>query len=222
MKFNVLMLTAILALGFSACNSTSIYKKIIQAEVEGAGLSPLSSSRFDASYVLSSLHFSQFKKLIVEDLDLSNVAIIKPRSYLNHEEEWELNDKDKQYYQAKYKEAVTEQLFDSNRFSLATEAANDTLTIKAKITEIAPLASKDDAKGRPGVMDVYSKGFGRMTIVFEVFDSSTHKLVAAIADEQDLGDWWEKNNRAQNNQQIRVGFDNWLRYLKKEMDAYPQ
>jgi hypothetical protein len=112
---------------------------------------------------------------------------------------------------------VQKYLFDDMRFSSASAPAADALLLKTKIVEIAPLASKDDFKGRPNLMDVYSEGFGRMTIVFELYDSNTNKLVALASDEHDLGQIWEKNTRVQNNIQVKLAFDFWLRNLKKEL-----
>ena len=58
-----------------------------------------------------------------------------------------------------------------------------------------------------------------MTVVFEIYDSISNKLVASATDEHDLGSMWEENNRAQNNLQIRLAFDFWLNNLGKELTA---
>lgn len=68
-------------------------------------------------------------------------------------------------------------------------------------------------------MDVYSEGFGRMTIGFELYDSVSNKLIAVSSDDHELGTIWEKNNRVQNNIQIKLAFDYWMRNLKRELEA---
>ena len=115
-------------------------------------------------------------------------------------------------------DAAKKSLIDSGLYTLASEAGEKTFLLKAKIIQIAPLGPKDDIKGRPDLMTVYSEGFGTMTIAFEVYDSLTNKLVLTATDEHDLGKIWEKNNRAQNNVQIRLAFDYWLNNLKIELE----
>jgi hypothetical protein len=98
------------------------------------------------------------------------------------------------------------------------QAGADVLTVSAKVVEIAPLGSKDDLKGRPTNMEVYSEGMGTMTLEITLYDSVSGKPQAIITDQRDLGRLWEENNRASNNVQVRVAFDHWLRTLRKELD----
>jgi len=58
-----------------------------------------------------------------------------------------------------------------------------------------------------------------MTIVFELYDSVSNKLIFLSSDEHDLGNTWEKNDRLQNNVQVRLAFDYWLRSLSQELNA---
>jgi hypothetical protein len=215
MKLQIVI--AVFALGLSGCHIVKPHEKIVQGQAQQAGLVAIHKPQFDVSFTLPQTNFSQYTKIIVSDLDLSSVKIIKPNTSRAFEEPWELNKDDNQYYQKKYSESAKNFLFEGGKFSAATASASDTLLLKTKITEIAPLASKDDFKGRPNLMDVYSEGFGRMTIVFELYDSTSNKLVAISSDEHDLGNIWEKNNRVQNNIQIKLAFDYWLRNLNEEL-----
>lgn len=208
-----------IVVGLTACNFTKPHEKVAQEEAQQAGLSAVAKSHFDATFISPAVNFAQYKKLKVDDLDLTHVKIIKPDTQNLSQEPWELNDEDKHYYQAKYSDAVKKSLIDSGLYSISSEIGADTLVLKAKITQIAPHASKDDFKGRPNLMKVYSEGFGRMTVVFEIYDSISNKLVASATDEHDLGSMWEENNRAQNNLQIRLAFDFWLNNLGKELTA---
>jgi len=211
------LLIVLLVISLVACSALKPHEKESEQQAQQAGLVVLAKSHLDATYVLPHAQWGHYKKIILDDLDLSSVNIINPNSYSIHRTPWELNDRDRAYYQEKYVSAANEQLF-AKGYTAATTAGADTLLLKARITEIAPLAPKDDLKGRPTIMDVYSEGFGRMTIVFEVYDSVSNKLLLITSDEHDLGRFWEKNTRAQNNMQIRSAFDFWLRYLKKDLD----
>ncbi|GGY66322.1 hypothetical protein GCM10011613_07810 [Cellvibrio zantedeschiae] len=213
------ILLAILVVSLSACGYLKSHEKATQSEALQAGLVAVPKPHFDASYAAPNTSFGKYKKIILSDLDLSKTKIFKPSSTRSFDEPWELNDEDKKYYQKKYESSAQRYLFDDGAYSVATQPAADTLLLKAKIVDISPLASKDDSKGRPNLMDVYSEGFGRMTIAFELYDSVSNKLVVTTSDEHDLGTIWEKNNRVQNNFQIKLAFDFWMRSLKEELES---
>ncbi|MCE3254301.1 MAG: hypothetical protein K0Q67_3321, partial [Cellvibrio sp.] len=103
-------------------------------------------------------------------------------------------------------------------YATAMQAGPDVLTVAAKVVEIAPLGSKDDMKGRPTNMEVFSEGMGTMTLEISLYDSVSGKPQAIITDQRDLGRLWEENNRASNSVHVRVAFDHWLRTLRKELD----
>lgn len=211
------ILIAALAVSLSACGILKPHEKATLSQAQQAGLVAVHKPHFDVSYVSPDANLGQYKKIILSDLDLSATKILKPNTSRPFEEPWELNNDDKKYYQAKYEDSAKKFLFDDGVYAVSTTPAADTLVLKTKITEIAPLASKDDFKGRPNLMDVYSEGFGRMTIAFELYDSVSNKLIVVTSDEHDLGNIWEKNNRVQNNFKIKLAFDFWLRNLKKEL-----
>lgn len=217
MKRLCLVVAVILAV--AGCTGLQQYEKIVQQQAQQEGLVATAKSRFDAAFVLPSAAFAGYKKIIINNLDLSQVAIIEPSSQGSFARPWTLTDEDKRYYQARFAESAKESLLDSGLFASATAGAADTLLLTAKITEIAPRASKDDAKSRPTLVDVYSEGFGRMTIVFELRDAVTQQLVMVTTDQHDLGNLWEQNNRVQNNLRIRLAFDYWLHSLAKDLSA---
>jgi len=214
-----LIIATLFALSLSACGYLHPHEKKALDQAQGAGLVAVKKPHFDASYVLPNTNFGQYKKIILSNLDLSSTKVIKPSSVRPFEAPWELTDEDRAYYQRKYTDAAQKYVLDNGGYSAATVPAADTLLLKGKITEIAPLASKDDFNSRPNLMDVYSRGFGRMTIALELYDSVSNKLVATATDEHELGRIWEKNNRVQNNFQIKSAFDFWMRNLKDELDA---
>jgi hypothetical protein len=213
-----IIIIALIVVAVSACSMAKHSEKVVRDQAQEAGLGVIKKSRFDTFFVLPDTNFSQYKKINISVLDVDNIKIFKPTATRAFDEPWELNDEDKRYYQRKYAEAVQQKLIDTDVFSAAQETGSDTLTLNAKITQIAPLASKDDAKGRSMSMKVYSEGVGRMTIAFEIYDSVTQKLIATASDEHDLGKMWKENNRVEYNAQIRLAFDYWLTNLKSEFE----
>jgi hypothetical protein len=214
------LLIALLALSLSACSTLQSHEKAADAQAKKAGLVDIKKSNFDVSYALPSANIGQYKKIILSDLDLSKVKITRSTTLRYDETPWELNDGDREYFQKKYREAADDYLFKTGKLSAASIPALDTLMLKMRIVEIAPLGSKDDFKGRPNMVEVYTQGFGRMTAVFELYDSTSNKLLAMASDEQELGSLWEKNDRVQANIRVKLGFEYWLKKLSEEIPLW--
>jgi hypothetical protein len=215
-------LIALLALSLSACSTLQPHEKAADTQAKQAGLVAIKKSNFDVSYTLPDASLNQYKKVILSDLDLSNVKIMRSTPMLIDDTPWVLNDGDKVYFQQKYRAAAESYLFKNGALSPASSSAADTLVLKMKIIEIAPLGSKDDAKGRPHRVDVYTQGFGRMTAVFELYDSTSNKLLALVSDEQELGTLWEKNDRVQANMRVNLAFEYWLKKLSEDVSLWPK
>lgn len=213
-----LVLIALAAGVISGCSMTKPHEKEAALKADQAGLSAVEDSRFDGTFVAPNAQFSQYSKLLVEQLDLSEVKIRKQSTDKINDTPWELSDADRRYYQERYTEALMTNLIVDGRFATSLQAGVDVLQVKAKVLEIAPLASKDDSKGRPTMMKVYSEGMGTMTLELTLVDSVSGDVLAIITDRRDLGRIWEENNRVTNNVQIRLAFNQWLRNLRTELD----
>lgn len=213
------VLLALAASLVAGCATTKKHEQEAQVKADKAGLTLVEKSRFDGTFIAPGAKFSQYKKLFVEQLNLSEVKIRKQSSNnLINDTPWELNDADRRYYQERYTEALMNNLIADGTYATAMQAGPDVLTLSAKILEIAPLGSKDDMKGRPTNVKVYSEGMGTMTLELSLYDSVSGKLLAIITDQRDLGRIWEENNRVTNNVQIRLAFNQWLQNLRTELD----
>lgn len=203
----------------TGCSFTKPHEKEAQLKADKAGLTAVEKTRFDGTFIAKGAEFSQYKKLLVEQLDLSDVKIRKQTgTNMVYDTPWELNDTDRRYYSERYTEALMNNLIADGTYSTAVQAGPDVMTVSAKVLEIAPLASKDDMKGRPNRMKVYSEGMGTMTLEISLYDSVSGKPLAIITDQRDLGKIWEENNRVTNNIQVRLAFNHWLRNLRTELD----
>lgn len=177
MKLNfVALLVVVAALSITACGTVKPNEKAAADQANQHGLSVVTKPRFDTTFIASTMRFEQYKKIKIDNLDLSNVKIIEPSTPRTFDSPWELTDDDKSYYQERFAQSAKKSLIDSGLYTVSKEAGKDTLLLTTKVIQIAPLAPKDDFKNRPNLMDVYSEGFGRMTVSFEVYDSETNKL----------------------------------------------
>ena len=203
----------------AGCSMTKPHEKNAQLKADKEGLTLVDNTRFDGTFIAPGAQFSQYKKLFVEQLDMTDVKIRKQSSNnITQDTPWELNDDDRRYYSERYIEALMNNLIVDGTYTTAMQVGADVMTVSAKVLEIAPLGSKDDPKGRPTRMKVYSEGMGTMTLEISLYDSLTGKPLAIITDQRDLGRVWEENNRVTNNVQIRLAFNQWLRNLRTELD----
>ncbi len=209
-----------LATGLIAgCATTKKHEQAAQVKADKAGLTVVEKTRFDGTFIAQGAQFSQYKKLFVEQLDMSDVKIRKQSTNNRiNDTPWELNDEDRRYYSERYTEALMSNLIADGTYATAMQAGPDVLTVTAKVLEIAPLGSKDDLKGRPTNVKVYSEGMGTMTMEITLYDSVSGKPLAIITDQRDLGRMWQENNRVTNNVQVRLAFNQWLGNLRKELD----
>jgi hypothetical protein len=202
----------------AGCAMNKPHEQEAQIKAEAAGLTALEKASFDGTFVAPGANFSQYKKLLVNQLNVDDVEIRKASSsHSTTDTPWELTAKDKIYYQQKYTDALINNLVADGTYATAMNPAADVLLVDARLLQIAPLASKDDTKGRPGIMKVYSEGFGTMTLELTLTDSVSGKVLAIITDQRDLGRIWEENNRTTNNQKIRLAFHAWLYKLRTEL-----
>ena len=203
----------------AGCSMTKPHEKNAQLKADKEGLSVVEKTRFDGTFIAPGARFSQYTKLFVEQLDMSDVKIRKQSSNnFTQDTPWELNDEDRRYYSERYIEALMNNLIVDGTYATAMQAGPDVMTVSAKVLEIAPLGSKDDSQGRPTRMKVYSEGMGTMTLEITLYDSLSGKPLAIITDQRDLGRVWEENNRVTNNVQIRLAFNQWLKNLRIELD----
>lgn len=216
MKINLLIVLMVLAL--TGCATNSPYEQKAKTVAEKEGLQAINAKRLDSVFVSSSAVVSKYNNLMLKPLDFSEVKIINPTVNSGYQTPWELKDEDKAYYQSRFEESSKEYLIDKGAYKLA-DVPGSTLELTVKVLEIAPLGSKDDLKGRPTMMNVYTRGFGRMTVEMQLRDSVTKALVFTAVDERELGTLWERNDRVQNNIQIRLAFEYWLQSLRDELNS---
>src|SRR3954470_5560793 len=110
-------LVLFITLSLAACGITKPHEKTAQENARQQGLSVVAKPRFDATFIASTMHFDQYKKIKIDNLDLSNVKIIEPTTRSSYNEPWQLSDEDKRYYQAKYADAAKKSLIESGLYS---------------------------------------------------------------------------------------------------------
>lgn len=205
----------LIALLFSVligCSSSPKKEPEVQLKADKSGITSVEKTPIAGAFIARGVQFSKYKKLLVEQLDLSDVKIQQQPTDATP---WGVSDETRRYYQERYTEALMNNLILDGTYSTAMQAGVDVMTVVAKVVEVASFDSKEDMKARPANTKTYSDGVGAMTLEISLYDSISGKPLAIITSQRRL---WEENNRETSNVQMQVAFNSWLRTLRMELD----
>ena len=103
---------------------TKKHEQEAQIKADKEGLTVVEKSTFDGTFVAPNAEFARYKKLFVEQLDMTDVKIRKQTGgSAVMDTPWELNDADRRYYQDRYTEALMNNLIVDGRYATAMQAA---------------------------------------------------------------------------------------------------
>ena len=206
------MLIALLIGVLTGCSTSPKQEQEVQLKADKTGLTSVEKTPIAGAFIARGVQFSKYKKLFVEQLDLSDVKVQHQSSGAAS---WGANDEEHRYYQERYTEALMNNLILDGTYSTAMQAGADVMTVVAKVVEVASFDNKEEMKGRPANTKTYSDGVGAMTLEISLYDSISGKPLAIITSQRRL---WEENNRETSNVQMQVAFNSWLRTLRTELD----
>lgn len=207
-----LLLIALFLSVITGCSTSPKQEPEVQLKADKTGLTSVEKTPIAGAFIARGVQFSKYKKLLVEQLDLSDVKV---HSQSSGAAPWAASNEERGYYQERYTEALMGNLILDGTYSTAMQAGVDVMTIAAKVVEVASFDNKEDVKGRPANTKTYSEGVGAMTLEISLYDSVSGKPLAIITSQRRL---WEENNRETSNIQVQVAFNYWLSTLRTELD----
>ena len=220
-KSFALLFSSVLLL--SACSQTAVIQQGENAEVIGDNLHKVDNSGVKSAYVDPDVDFSQYRKVVIAPLDMSQVEIIQPsqsRSY----SKWELTDKDRKAFADSYMSQMNKHLVEKSSgepYQIVDQPGDGVLVISAAVLAIAPSAPKDDisSRGYSGRSRVFSEGAGAMSIAVLVTDGKTEKqLIEFVDNRESLSGVMRRNNSVTNLFDVNYLFSFWARKLKSGLD----
>lgn len=183
-----------------------------------AAESPDAQTFFEGSFIAPGVDFSRYKKIIITDLDLNQMVVKTPASR-REATPWTLKEEDKRFIRQEYTQAAVKNLVVDGAYATTLNPAEDALLIETKVLQIAPLQQSEKDK-KDNKLAAYNETSGVMTITIELYDSATEKLLGTITDSRDLGFIWDEKSQSSTGVQIRLAFDDWLKYLRTELDQW--
>ena len=183
--------------------------------IMGGSLNKVDNARADLAYVDPIADFGRYTRAMIAPLDVDNIEIHESRtstSMINrYNQEWELNDSDKESLRSAFMEIMEEEITKGEAFELTDEDGDDVIRIEAMITAIAPSAPKDDAMSRgTGRSRVFTQGAGGMSISITFADGDSGEVLAIVKDTRTTQNSnWGVNNRVTNMSDVRRNFRTW-------------
>ncbi len=142
-KVLLIVLIGGVLVGCSTTQETS--KPEMQIKADKSGVASVEKTPITGAFIARGVQFSRYQKLLVEQLDLSDVKIQRQTSGATS---WAASDEERRYFQERYTEALMNNLILDGTYSTAMQAGADVMTVAAKVVEVASFGDKEKVKGR--------------------------------------------------------------------------
>jgi hypothetical protein len=209
-KFFGAMLGVLLFL--QGCANTTTTGNPLPINNAAENLHPGEDAAMEGFFIVPGIDFSRYKKLIIADLNMDQVAVA------GHAQTLAFTEDNKRFYRELYTAAVVDHLIADGAYRTVLDAEDGVFFLTAAIVRVAPPTAEDGAKP-VSAMEAYLQSTSRITLTLELYDAQNRQLLASLTDTRDLGRNWGDNNQRAQLVQLRRAFDYWLAYLRKELDV---
>jgi len=186
---------------------------------EWDGLARVSSKKLDHVYKLPEADFSGYKRVRLDPIEVEfdknwkpNQSQRSPSQRLTNED----IEKIKKALAEEFRKVFTEEL-SKNGYTVVAESDDDVLRVSAAIVNLYITAPE---KMSAGMSRTYTTSAGHMTLVAELRDSVTGKLMARAVDSvqgRDTGNFMITNS-VTNMSSARTALSQWARVLREGLD----
>jgi hypothetical protein len=186
---------------------------------EWDGLTRVKSKQLDHVYKLPGADFSSYKRVRLDPIEVEFDKNWKPNDSQRSPSRRLTNDdleKIKKALAEEFRKVFTEELTE-NGYQVVTEDDDDVLRVSAAIVNLYIIAPDKMSAGRSRT---YTTSSGHMTLVVELRDSVTGKLMARAVDSvqgRDTGNF-QITNSVTNMSAARTALSKWARVLREGMD----
>lgn len=202
-----------------ACTSTPVIQTGSEAEKNIPGLVKVDGTLFDAVFVDPDANISSYAKFKFEPLNTATIEVKNPTLANNRESVWKFTEKDATQLADTYLKAGQRHFAGKHGLQLVNEAIPGVAVVKSRITRFAPSAPKMGAIDRSIRSQFFTRTSGDMTIVTDLYDAVSGKLIATLEHNNQIGDHVEmrENNSVQFQLDLRNSFSIWARNLAKQL-----
>ncbi len=168
--------------------------------------------------VVGELQTLDTRQVYIAPLVSENVEIDEPSSDIRTRpgQDWTLNAEEHAGIQEMYRQAM-ERRFAQDDYVIVDQPGANTLVISAELTELEPLAPKDDRYNRYPSDTYYSEGAGDAGI--EITVTYNGETVLEATDERRMGNRWQENDRFHNKIEFKRLMTRWANSLMNQLEA---
>ena len=156
------------------------------AETTFDGLVRIDNARFAAAWIDPDIDLSQYNKIIpggaaFEFRNVQRMSASQARR--SNEREFWISDADRQRLIDTVSDVFTEELQQSEHFTLTDEAGPDTLIISGALHDIVSRVPPDDI----GRSEIYLRSVGEATLIIELRDSLSNEVIYRAVERRAAG-----------------------------------
>jgi hypothetical protein len=193
------------------------------AELSFDGLHKVDNTRVDAAWAVPDLDLSSYTKIMpvnagieyrqVKNRGSTSVARSSGGPYF-------INDKSRAQFEALVDEIVMEELRKSNRFYIVDEPGPDVLIVGGGLLDVTSYVPPDPVGGRSYI---YLSSVGEATLVLEVRDSETNRILARAVDRraaETIGGTFQRSNSVTNSAEVKRLIRFWASGLREGLEGF--
>jgi hypothetical protein len=154
--------------------------------------------------------FSQYDKLIVNDLDVNETKIVPPPWTEGETFKWNISDRNVGALQSEFHESMEDQISGDDGYPIVTEHEEGSLELTVRIVSFMPYAQRKDK--------VITKGSGEMRISAVLRDGQDGQLLAIYEGTQEVGSDYNENTDFTRQKNLKKLFDSWGRRVRLALD----
>ena len=162
------------------------------------------------NYERPGVDWSQYDKLIIDDIDVSDTRIIPPPWTEDKPFKWQASESNVEALQREYHASMSEQISGNDGYEIVTEPGKGVVEISLEIVSFMPYAQRDE--------DVVTKGSGEMHINVIVRDAMTGQSLAIYEGPQEVGQDYNQNTDFSRQKNLKMLFASWGKRLRVAMD----
>ncbi len=164
----------------------------------------------NVQYERPGVDYSQYDKLIINDIDVDNTKIIPPPWTEGQTFRWEISERNVGALQKEFHESMRDQISGNGGYDIVNQPGEGVMELTLTIVSFMPYAERKEK--------VITKGSGEMQINVEVRDAKTGVLLSIYEGPQEVGKEYNENTDFSRQQNLKMLFDSWGRRVRLAMD----
>lgn len=179
------LLGGLIVAGLAACTATPTVPAGPDAEVTFDGLTKVDRPVMDAAWVRAGTDFTGYNKIMLASAGIQYREVRGPESgstrtmrLTSTQTEFPLSDESKQRLRETVREAFLAELTNSERFEIVDKPGRDVLILVGGLIDVVSNVPPEPM----GRSDIYLSRVGEATLVLEVHDSMSDRILARAVD----------------------------------------